>query len=96
MRTELDQYIINRIREKRVAIEMSQEALSEKLGFKSNSFVAAAESPRSSKKYNPIHINKAAIIFNCSLWEFIPQYPIEDNKAVTPLSKKRNITNPPS
>lgn len=91
MRTLLDQYIIDKIREKRVTWKMTQEALSIKLGFKSNGFVAAIESPRSSKKYNPIHINKAAIIFNCTLWELIPQFPILDNKGIKPLSKKVNL-----
>lgn len=85
MRTELDQYIIDRIREKRMALKMSQEALSEKMGFKSNAFVAATESPRSSKKYNPVHMNKAAVIFNCPLWDLIPQHPIIDNKTIKPL-----------
>ena len=88
MRTELDQYIINQIRDKRMAIKMSQEELSEKLGFKSNAFVGAAESPRSSKKYNPVHINKAALIFNCQFWDLVPQFPIANNKAIKSLSKR--------
>lgn len=88
MRTLLDQYVIDKIREKRIALKLTQEALSIKLGFKSNGFVAAAESLRSSKKYNPIHINNAAIIFNCTLWDLIPQYPIEDNKNIKPFFKK--------
>jgi transcriptional regulator with XRE-family HTH domain len=90
MRTQIDQYIIDRIREKRVAWKLSQEALSIKLGFKSNSFVASAESPRSAKKYNPVHINKAAIIFNCSPWSFIPKKPILDNMIIKPFPKKKD------
>ena len=88
MRTLLDQYIIDRIREKRTAIKMSQEDFSEKMGFKSNSFVAEVESPRSTKKYNPVHLNKAALIFNCTLWEFLPQYPLTENSIIKPLIKK--------
>jgi transcriptional regulator with XRE-family HTH domain len=88
MRTLLDQYIIDRIREKRIAHKMSQEVFSEKMGFKSNSFVAAAENPRSTKKYNPLHINKAALIFNCKLWDLVPQHPLTDNSIIKPLSKK--------
>lgn len=90
MRTLLDQYIIDRIREKRIALKMSQEVLSEKMGFKSNAFVAATESPRSTKKYNPVHINKAALVFNCQLWDLIPQNPIADNKGIKPLLQKKN------
>ena len=89
MRTELDQYIIDRIRERRIALKMSQGVFSEKMGFKSNAFIAAAESPRSTKKYNPVHINKAALIFKCKFWDLVPQYPIADNKTVKPLSKKK-------
>lgn len=88
MRTVLDQYIIDRIREKRVAAKMSQEVFSEKMGFKSNAFVAATESPRSTKKYNPVHINKAAVIFNCRIWDLIPELPFEDNHTIRPLTKK--------
>ena len=92
MRTVLDQYIIDRIREKRMAIHMSQEVLAEKMGFRSNGFVAAAESPRSTKKYNPVHMNKAALIFNCPLWDFLPQYPIPDNKRIKILPIKKRST----
>lgn len=87
MRTLIDQYIIDRIREKRIARKMSQEALSIKLEFKSNGFVGQAESPRSTKKYNPVHINKAAIIFKCSPRDFMPEEAFSDNAIVKPLTK---------
>lgn len=80
MRTELDQYIIDQIRRRRMALKMSQEDLSELMGFKSNSFVASIESPRSSKKYNLDHINKAALVLNCELWDLIPKKPFIDKK----------------
>lgn len=89
MRTLLDQYIIDRIREKRIAIKMSQEKLSILLGFKSNAFVGSAESPRSTKKYNPVHINKAALIFKCRIWDLIPEHPLEDNQPVRPLARRK-------
>ena len=88
MRTLFDQEIIDLIRQKRIALEMSQEDFSFKLGFKSNGFVAGIESPRSTKKYNPVHINKAALIFNCSIWELVPQNPIADNKTIKAQLKK--------
>lgn len=89
MRTVLDQYIIDRIREKRTAMDMSQDAFAEKMGFRSNGFIAAAESPRSTKKYNPVHMNKAALIFDCPLWDFLPQHPIPDNKKIKVLPTKK-------
>jgi transcriptional regulator with XRE-family HTH domain len=93
MRTELDQYIIDRIREKRIAIRMSQEVLAEKMGFRSNAFIAAAESPKSTKKYNPVHMNKAALIFACSLWDLLPKDPIVNNKTFKPLLRKKDSAN---
>ncbi|HEY2720133.1 MAG TPA: XRE family transcriptional regulator [Chitinophagaceae bacterium] len=87
MRTLIDQYIIDKTREKRLALKMSQEALSIELGSKSNGFVAQAESPRSVKKYNPVHINKAAVIFHCSPGDFLPEIGFTDNKIIKPLSK---------
>jgi transcriptional regulator with XRE-family HTH domain len=88
MRTLFDQYVVNVIRDKRVAINMSQEDLSIKLGFKSNGFVGQIENPRSTKKYNVVHINKAALIFNCSPKDFLPQDPIKNNEVIKPLTKK--------
>ncbi|HEY2722732.1 MAG TPA: hypothetical protein VGI82_13450 [Chitinophagaceae bacterium] len=85
----MDQYIINQVRDRRVALKMSQEDLSEKLGFKSNAFVGAAESPRSTKKYNPVHINKAALVFNCQFWDLVPQFPIAKNNVLKPFTKKK-------
>ena len=76
MRTLIDQYIIDRVRDKRVARKMSQETLSIELGFKSNAFVAQTENPRSTKKYNVNHINNAAKIFKCSPKDFMPEKPL--------------------
>lgn len=78
MKTSLDQHIINAIREKRNGLKITQEAFSEKMGFKSNGFVASIESPKTSKKYNINHLNKAAIILKSSLWDFLPEFPIPD------------------
>lgn len=72
MRTAIDIYVIDKVREMREAANMTQEDLSEKAGFKSNGFVGQAESPKYSKRYNVQHINKFAQIFNCSPREFLP------------------------
>lgn len=76
MRSKVDQYIIDKIREMRISGKLSQEDFSIQLGFKSNAFVASIESNRTTKKYNINHVVKAAKIFDCSLWDIIPQYPI--------------------
>jgi transcriptional regulator with XRE-family HTH domain len=85
MRTALDQYIIDEIRKRRNAINMSQEQLFQNMGFKSDAFIAATESPRSTKKYNIAQLNKVAIIFNCSLWDLIPEKSFPDNTNIKPL-----------
>ena len=75
MRSKIDIYVIDRVREMREAAGMSQEELSEKLGFRSNGFVGQVESAKYSKRYNIQHINKCAIIFNCSPKYFLPEDP---------------------
>lgn len=87
MRTPLDQHIIDEIRKKRNSLEMSQEAFSEKMGFKSNSFVASAESPKSTKKYNVSHLNKAALILKCRLWDLLPEEPFPDQSLLSGTPK---------
>ncbi|RPD41271.1 XRE family transcriptional regulator [Chitinophaga barathri] len=73
MRSAIDIYVIDKVREKREAADMSQEQLSEKAGFNSNGFVGQAESPKYSKRYNVQHLNKFAVIFNCSPKDFLPE-----------------------
>ncbi|MGN7721763.1 helix-turn-helix domain-containing protein [Chitinophaga sp. 22620] len=77
MRSPIDNYIIDKVREKREAAKMTQEELSEKAGFNSNGFVGQAESPKYSKRYNLQHLNKFALIFNCSPKDFLPDAPFE-------------------
>lgn len=88
MRTEMDQHIINAIKKKREDAGLSQETLSERLGFKSNGFVGQVESARSEKKYNSNHINKAALIFECSPRDFLPVVPFPENKIIPPLRRR--------
>lgn len=73
MRSKIDIYVIDRVREMREAANMSQGELSEKLGFRSNGFVGQIESPAYNKRYNVQHINKCAAIFNCSPKDFLPE-----------------------
>jgi transcriptional regulator with XRE-family HTH domain len=75
MRSKIDIYVIDRVREMRVAHEMSQEELSIKAGFRSNGFVGQAESLKYNKRYNIQHINRFARIFGCSPKDFLPENP---------------------
>jgi transcriptional regulator with XRE-family HTH domain len=77
MKSKIDIYVIDKVRELRIAHKMSQEELSIKAGFRSNGFVGQAESYNYNKRYNIQHINKFAIIFNCSPKDFLPDIPID-------------------
>jgi transcriptional regulator with XRE-family HTH domain len=78
MRSAIEQYIIDRVREKRVEKKMSQAELAFKLGFESSSYVGEIEStkPDSIKSYNIDHINEIAKILECSPKDFWPEKPV--------------------
>lgn len=76
MKTPIDMYVIQKVKEKRIEHGMSQEQLSIAIGFKSNGFVAQVESNNFLKRYNIQHINKFASIFRCSPKEFLPEIPL--------------------
>ncbi|OQP65837.1 transcriptional regulator [Niastella vici] len=73
MRSAIDLYVIEKVKEKREAAELSQEELSIRAGFKSNGFVGQVESPNYTKRYNIQHLNKFAAVFNCSPRDFLPE-----------------------
>ena len=78
MRTLIAQYIIDRVREKRQAIGMSQEKLSIALGFESQGYISKIESSSEcyDDHYNIDHLNEIAKIFKCSSREFWPEKPL--------------------
>lgn len=76
MLSQIDKYVIDKVKTKRVAAKLSQEVLSEKAGFKSNGFIAQVESGKYFKRYNINHINIFASIFECSPKEFLPDLPL--------------------
>lgn len=76
MRSAIDVYVIEKVKEKREAAELSQEELSIRAGFRSNGFVGQVESPNYNKRYNLQHLNKFAAILNCSPKDFLPEVPL--------------------
>lgn len=76
MRTPIDIYVIEKVKEMRTERNISQEDLSIALGFKSNGFVGQIESLNYSKRYNLKHINRLAQIFSCSPRCFLPEIPL--------------------
>jgi transcriptional regulator with XRE-family HTH domain len=72
---KIDQYVINKVKEKRLEKGMSQADLSIKMGF-TDSFVSHVETPKRRDKYNLNHLNTLAKIFKCSIKDFLPDKPL--------------------
>ena len=62
-------FAINKIREKRIQLGLSQAYVAELLGV-SAGFIGKAESHKYPTKYNLNHLYKLAIIFDCSPQDF--------------------------
>jgi len=71
-KTEIELFVIERVREKREKAGFSQAELAFKLDV-SLGFIGQAESPNHASKYNLNHINKLSEIFNCSPQDFLPK-----------------------
>lgn len=74
-KTAIDLFVVNKVRELRTKQNMSQAILAVKLEV-SDAFIGAIENPKHRAKYNLGHINKLAVIFNCSPRYFLPENPI--------------------
>jgi transcriptional regulator with XRE-family HTH domain len=70
--TRIEQYIINKVREKRNELGMSQAELSQRLNM-NESFVSHVETPNRRAKYNINHLNALAKVFKCSPKDFWPE-----------------------
>lgn len=78
MRSAIEQYVIDQVREKRIAKKASQAELALKLGFESTAHIGGIESsnPESTESYNVDHINEIAKILDCSPKNFWPEKPL--------------------
>lgn len=78
MRTLIQQYIIDRVREKREQICMSQEKLAFTLGYESQGYIRKIESTSVNydDSYNVNHLNEIAKILKCSPRDFWPENPL--------------------
>ena len=73
--TEIEQYIIDRVKEMRLERGISQLELSQKLEM-NETFIAHVESPKRRAKYNVNHLNAIAAILGCSPKDFWPDEAI--------------------
>ena len=74
MTTEIEQFVIDTVKEKRIEKNFSQAYLAHQLNV-SNGFIGKVESPKYQAKYNLNHINELAKIFQCPPTDFLPLKP---------------------
>jgi transcriptional regulator with XRE-family HTH domain len=73
--TEIEQYVIDRVKEMRKERSISQKELANLLDL-SIGFIGDIESPKSRAKFNLNHINELAKVFDCSPQDFLPKKPL--------------------
>ena len=73
--TPIEQYVIDIIKDKRLAKGWSQKELSYRLDV-SLGFIGNVENPKYRAKYNLNHINELAKVFECSPKDFLPEKPL--------------------
>jgi transcriptional regulator with XRE-family HTH domain len=78
MRTPIEQYIIDKVRETRIAARVSQESLAYSLGFESKGYISMIEgsADKYNESYNVNHLNAIAKILKCSPKDFWPLEPL--------------------
>jgi transcriptional regulator with XRE-family HTH domain len=73
--TPIEQYIVDKVRQKRLEKGYSQKDLADMLEL-SIGFIGDIENPKYRAKFNLNHINELAKIFECSPRDFIPENPL--------------------
>lgn len=75
-KTEIELYVIERVKELRNSQNLSQAKLAILIDV-SVGFIGHVENPSDRAKYNLNHLNKLAKILNCSFKEFFPDKPFD-------------------
>jgi DNA-binding XRE family transcriptional regulator len=75
MKTEIDQYVIDKVLKLRKEQHLSQNDLASFIEV-SKSFISAVENPRCRAKYNVSHLNEIAKVLNCKFSDFFPPEPL--------------------
>jgi transcriptional regulator with XRE-family HTH domain len=75
MKSKIDQFTINKVRERRLEKNISQADLAFELGM-SVGFIGKIESERYPSHYNIKHLNELARILGCSPQDFLPKKPL--------------------
>lgn len=75
MKTKIDIYVIERVKEKRIEKNLSQANLAYELEM-SVGFIGMVESSKYATHYNLKHLNDLAKILKCSPQDFLPKKPL--------------------
>ena len=75
VKTKIDNYVISRVKEKRIEHNLSQADLAFELGM-SVGFIGKVESRKYASHYNVKHLNDLARILKCSPQDFLPKKPL--------------------
>lgn len=75
MKSKIDQFVINKVREMRIEKGISQADLASELSM-SVGFIGKVESMKYPSHYNLKHLNQLAKILGCSPQDFLPKKPL--------------------
>jgi transcriptional regulator with XRE-family HTH domain len=75
MKSKIDQYVINKVKDRRLEKNVSQADLAYELGM-SVGFIGKVESSKYPSHYNIKHLNLLAKILECSPQDFLPKKPL--------------------
>lgn len=75
-KTDIEQYVINSVRDMRNKLKISQAELALLIDV-SVGFIGHVESHKHRAKYNLNHLNKLALALNCEFKDFFPEKPLQ-------------------
>jgi transcriptional regulator with XRE-family HTH domain len=75
--TELEQYVIDRVKARRIELGISQKELAHLLNA-SEGWVGLVESTRTDDKYSLRRLNDLAKVLSCSPKDFLPDLPFDE------------------
>ncbi|MCI7295213.1 MULTISPECIES: helix-turn-helix domain-containing protein [Butyricimonas] len=79
MKTSIDKYIIQKVKEIRDAKGIKQDEINNKLGFSTGSGYIGGVESTGKAKYNLYHLNELAKILDCDIADFLPRPYQEEN-----------------
>lgn len=89
--SQLDWYIINQVKKLRKKRGISQDYLSVQMGF-SEKFIGSIENPTLNARFNIRHLNLLAKVLECSLWDLLPEKPLENDLIKIKIKRSAILT----